>query len=108
MPVTESSVLRKRSEATNIRHRFNYAVGVSSTASMNRLAKGHVFANAQTGNVVLFAVYATGGDWAKAVRHIPPIASFIIGVAAAKLLTSVPGERRYKARFFVKQSSSLR
>ena len=32
------------------------------------IAHGHVFANAQTGNVVLFAVNAAAGDWSQALR----------------------------------------
>ncbi len=47
---------------------------------------GHVFANAQTGNIVFFAVYATVGDWPQAWDHVPPIVAFIFGVAMAKLL----------------------
>jgi len=50
------------------------------------LAHGHVFANAQTGNVIFFSVYASQGEWAKAARHLPPIIAFCIGVAVAKLL----------------------
>jgi uncharacterized membrane protein YoaK (UPF0700 family) len=50
------------------------------------LAHGHVFANAQTGNVIFFSVYASGGEWGKAARHLPPIIAFSIGVAVAKLL----------------------
>ena len=49
------------------------------------LAHGHVFANAQTGNVIFFSVYASGGEWEKAARHLPPIIAFCIGVAVAKL-----------------------
>ena len=44
------------------------------------LAHGHVFANAQTGNVVLFAVHAVQRDWVQAGRHVPPIAAFGCGV----------------------------
>jgi len=50
------------------------------------LAHGHVFANAQTGNVIFFSVYASKGEWAKAARHLPPVIAFCIGVAVAKLL----------------------
>jgi uncharacterized membrane protein YoaK (UPF0700 family) len=50
------------------------------------IAHGHVFANSQTGNVVLFAVNATAGMWGQALRHLPPIGAFILGVAAAHLL----------------------
>jgi uncharacterized membrane protein YoaK (UPF0700 family) len=59
------------------------------------LAHGHVFANAQTGNVIFFSVFASGGQWAQAARHLPPIAAFALGVAAASLL----GVRRHKRAF---------
>ena len=49
------------------------------------IAHGHVFANAQTGNVVLFAVNAAAGDWSQALRHVPPVVACILGVSAAKL-----------------------
>lgn len=47
------------------------------------LARGGVFANAQTGNVVLFGVKAAGGHWAQALLHLPPIGAFVLGQAAA-------------------------
>jgi uncharacterized membrane protein YoaK (UPF0700 family) len=59
------------------------------------LAHGHVFANAQTGNVIFFSVFTSGGQWARAARHLPPIAAFALGVAAASLL----GVRRHKRVF---------
>jgi len=49
------------------------------------LACDHVFANAQTGNVVLFAVFASAGDWSHAARYLPPIAAFACGVSVAEL-----------------------
>jgi uncharacterized membrane protein YoaK (UPF0700 family) len=36
------------------------------------LARGHVFANAQTGNVVLFGVRAAAGDWTSAWKSSRP------------------------------------
>ena len=57
----------------------------------------HVFANAQTGNVVFFAVYASGGDWSRALRHLPPIAAFVLGVAAARLLGVEPVKHTFRA-----------
>src|ERR1700684_1464270 len=60
------------------------------------LAHGHVFANAQTGNVVLFSVFASGGQWAQAARHLPPIAAFALGGAAAQLLGVRPQERGFR------------
>ena len=45
---------------------------------------GGVFANAQTGNIVLLGVFAAGGAWADALRHVLPIAAFVIGVGIAE------------------------
>jgi uncharacterized membrane protein YoaK (UPF0700 family) len=50
------------------------------------LARGHVFANAQTGNVVLFGVRAAAGDWLSACKTLPSIFAFMCGVAIARLL----------------------
>lgn len=50
------------------------------------LAHGHVFANAQTGNVVLLAVHAAAGDWTQATGHIPPIVTFALGVMTVTLV----------------------
>jgi uncharacterized membrane protein YoaK (UPF0700 family) len=45
-----------------------------------------VFANAQTGNVVLFTVDAANRDWSNAATRLPPIAAFIVGVAVIETL----------------------
>lgn len=47
------------------------------------LGHGGVFANAQTGNVVLLGIYAASGQWEKSLRHVPPILAFVIGVFVA-------------------------
>jgi uncharacterized membrane protein YoaK (UPF0700 family) len=47
---------------------------------------GGVFANAQTGNVVLFGVEAARDHWAAAVRHIPSLLAFVAGVVVAETL----------------------
>ncbi|AWB43639.1 DUF1275 domain-containing protein [Paenibacillus sp. CAA11] len=45
-----------------------------------------VFANAQTGNIVLLAVGAAEGNWSKALIQIPPIIAFILGVIVAEMI----------------------
>ena len=57
------------------------------------LTHGHVFANAQTGNVVLFAIGMATASWSDAIRHLPPIGACMLGVAAAKFL-GVRGEKK--------------
>ena len=50
------------------------------------LARGGVFANAQTGNVVLFAARAAAGNWTSAWKPLPSILAYVCGVAVARLL----------------------
>jgi uncharacterized membrane protein YoaK (UPF0700 family) len=45
-----------------------------------------VFANAQTGNIVVVAAAAATGNWRQAMLSIPPILAFIIGVIIAESL----------------------
>jgi uncharacterized membrane protein YoaK (UPF0700 family) len=82
--VAANSVIGGNSRLLTIACVFTVVGGYADTYSF--LAHGHVFANAQTGNVVFFSVYASGGNWAQAVRHLPPIAAFALGVAVAKLV----------------------
>jgi uncharacterized membrane protein YoaK (UPF0700 family) len=48
------------------------------------IGRGGVFANAQTGNIVLLGVYASQGNWGQALVHVPPIIAFVIGVLVAE------------------------
>jgi uncharacterized membrane protein YoaK (UPF0700 family) len=54
---------------------------------------GGVFANAQTGNVVLLAVGLIRGEVAEALRHLPPLLSFLVGLGVAESLAR-PWARR--------------
>jgi uncharacterized membrane protein YoaK (UPF0700 family) len=54
--------------------------------SFTWVAHGHVFANAQTGNIILFGVFAAQDDWPQALRHIPPMLAFFPGVFVAQWL----------------------
>jgi len=74
-----------------------FAIVGGYTDAYSYLAHGHVFANGQTGNVVFFGVFASGGDWGQAVRHLPPIAAFIAGVAIANLVGVQSQKREFRA-----------
>ena len=50
------------------------------------LDHGHVFANAQTGNVVLMAIELAAGHLDRAWRHVPSLAAFIAGLLLSRLL----------------------
>ena len=47
------------------------------------LEHGHVFANAQTGNVVLLALAAVGGDGRQALGRLASLAAFVAGLFAS-------------------------
>ena len=50
------------------------------------LARGNVFANAQTGNIVLLSQHIADGDLASSIRYLVPLTFFALGVAAAELI----------------------
>jgi uncharacterized membrane protein YoaK (UPF0700 family) len=61
------------------------------------LARGGVFANAQTGNVVLFGVRAAAGNWTLAWETLPSIVAYVCGVAVARLLKVRPQKQTFRA-----------
>lgn len=48
------------------------------------LCRGKVFANAQTGNIVLFSAYLFDGEWEHCVRYLIPVLSFLLGIFVAE------------------------
>ena len=50
------------------------------------IARGHVFANAQTGNIVLLSQNLFAHNWYQALHYFIPLLFFSLGVAAATLI----------------------
>ncbi len=50
------------------------------------LAHGGVFANAQTGNIVLLGICLARGDWHGVFRYLLPITAFFAGIGLAELV----------------------
>ena len=48
------------------------------------IARGKVFANAQTGNIVLLSAALFRGEWATALKYAVPLAAFFFGVLTAE------------------------
>lgn len=67
------------------------------------LSRGKVFANAQTGNMVLLGVRLCERDWAGALGYLVPILAFALGVLVAEWIR----RRRAQARFHWRQSVLL-
>ena len=60
------------------------------------LARGQVFANAQTGNIVLLGVHLSEGDFKKALSYLVPILAFVAGVFVDEWIK----HRLWLSRFF--------
>ncbi|MFT8323082.1 MAG: YoaK family protein [Bacillus sp. (in: firmicutes)] len=54
------------------------------------ITRDGVFANAQTGNIVLFAVEASNGAWKEAMLYIPPLIAFMLGVLVSEIVKIPP------------------
>lgn len=52
--------------------------------SYSYFVRGKVFANAQTGNIVLMSGHIFAGEWASALRYFIPLLSFMLGVFVAE------------------------
>lgn len=52
------------------------------------LFRGHVFANAQTGNLLLFGVHLAGRDFVTASRYMWPILSFAAGIILSDMINA--------------------
>lgn len=50
------------------------------------LCRGGVFANAQTGNMVLLALRVSEGRWREATAYLTPILAFALGVLVAEIV----------------------
>lgn len=50
------------------------------------IARGKVFANAQTGNIVLLGLNLARGEWHKAMLYAVPILAFVVGILIVELV----------------------
>ena len=58
------------------------------------IIRGNVFANAQTGNIVLLGLKIVNGEWGKAVFYIFPVSSFILGILVAEFIRTKLKDRK--------------
>ena len=59
--------------------------------SYTYLCRGKVFANAQTGNIVLLSAYLFDGEWSHCTRYLVPVLAFMLGIFVAECV-----HRHYK------------
>lgn len=61
------------------------------------VAHGHVFATAQTGNIVLLALGLASGDFADAGRHVPSLLAFSAAIVCSRILEGVLDRSRERS-----------
>ena len=50
------------------------------------ICRGHVFANAQTGNIVLLGIKIADGEWKQSLLYLIPIVAFFFGIIVAEII----------------------
>lgn len=76
----KSKVLVHTKTSNSVRLGILLAIVGGFLDSYTFICRGGVFANAQTGNIVLVGVEATKGNWGQAFMALLPILAFIIGI----------------------------
>lgn len=84
------SISRKLSRNGQMSEAFCTAMFLSVSGGLQDvytyLYRGKVFANAQTGNIVLCSVKLVEGDWSAVLHYLVPLCFFALGVFTAELL----------------------
>ena len=82
------SISRKLSRNGQMSEAFCTAMFLSVSGGLQDvytyLYRGKVFANAQTGNIVLCSVKLVEGDWSAVLHYLVPLCAFALGVLAAE------------------------
>lgn len=53
------------------------------------MCRDHVFANAQTGNMLLLGIHISQGDWVQVPRYLFPVFAFALGIALSDIVRIV-------------------
>lgn len=69
--------------------------------SYSFISRDGVFANCQTGNIVLMAMYLSWGDVLRALSYFIPVLSFFIGVVLTELVRSCTQDAKLHWRQYV-------
>lgn len=64
------------------------------------ITRGGVFANAQTGNMVLFGIHFAQGEWGKVLDYFIPILAFFLGIIIAE---GIKGKYKEESRIHWRQ-----
>lgn len=95
--ITNKISLSKQVKNPEKQRSETFAIGILLAAvggyldAYTYICRGHIFANAQTGNIVLLGIKIANQEWQAAAYYIVPIAAFFCGIVAAAMI-----RKRYK------------
>ena len=74
----------QRSDTFRLNALLSFSGGLQDAYTFN--IRDHVFANAQTGNVVLMSQNFMKGDWQNGLDYLMPVLSFIAGIIVSEII----------------------
>lgn len=83
---------RAKQESESIELAVLLALSGGIMDAYSYLVRDHVFANAQTGNMLLFGVNLATGDWAQCLHYAIPVICFAAGIALCHTIKIVATE----------------
>lgn len=64
------------------------------------ILRDEVFANAQTGNMLLFGINLSQGNWTMAQRYICPVGAFVIGIVISDIIRLLMEKKTSRRKVF--------
>lgn len=83
---------RAKQESESIELAVLLALSGGIMDAYSYLVRDHVFANAQTGNMLLFGVNLATGDWVQCLHYAVPVVCFAAGIALCHTIKIVASE----------------
>ena len=88
-------------EVISMKHKFQISESIRLGAILalsggfmdaySYMERGEVFANAQTGNMLLFGVHLSEGDFQNTMKYLFPVLAFALGIALAEVVRAKAG-----------------
>lgn len=90
MKSVQNQETRKENKVNHISESFHLAAILAITGgymdAYTYLARGKVFANAQTGNIVLLGIEIMDGKFIETTKYLIPIVAFVVGIFVAEMI----------------------
>lgn len=81
---------KQESESLELAALLSLSGGIMDAYSY--LVRDHVFANAQTGNMLLFGIHLSAGRWIECLHYGVPVACFAAGIALSHAIRLIAAE----------------